>query len=168
AAALDYAGRLRTLRDRHRRDLLIVMRVYFEKPRTVTGWKGLINDPGMDGKHDVHRGLRAARRLLLDIVTLGLPVGCEWLDPITPQYIADTGTCGAIGARTTESQVHRQRASGLSMPVRFKHGTDGDVQVAVDACWASDEGHTFFGVTHTGAASVVTTAGNPDTHVILR
>jgi 3-deoxy-7-phosphoheptulonate synthase len=168
AAALDYAGRLRSLRDRHHDDLLVVMRVYFEKPRTVTGWKGLINDPDMDGGHDVHRGLRTARRLLLDIVELGLPVGCEWLDPITPQYIADAVTWGAIGARTTESQVHRQLASGLSMPVGFKNGTDGDVQVAVDACRASATGHTFFGVTHNGAAAVVTTAGNPDTHVILR
>ena len=122
----------------------------------------------MDGGHDVHRGLRTARRLLLDIVSLGLPVGCEWLDPITPQYIADTVTWGAIGARTTESQVHRQLASGLSMPVGFKNGTDGDVQVAVDACRASATGHTFFGVTHNGVAAVVTTAGNPDTHVILR
>jgi 3-deoxy-7-phosphoheptulonate synthase len=167
-AALDYAGRLAALRDAYHDDLLIVMRVYFEKPRTVTGWKGLINDPGMDGRHDVHRGLRVARRLLLDIAGLGMPVGCEWLDPITPQYIADTVTWGAIGARTTESQVHRQLASGLSMPVGFKNGTDGDVQVAVDACRASAAGHTFFGVTEHGAASVVTTAGNPDTHVILR
>jgi len=167
-AALDYAGRLRALRDQSQADLLIVMRVYFEKPRTVTGWKGLINDPGMDGRHDVHRGLRTARQLLLDIVALGLPVGCEWLDPITPQYIADTVTWGAIGARTTESQVHRQLASGLSMPVGFKNGTDGDVQVAVDACRASATGHTFFGVTPHGVAAVVTTAGNPDTHVILR
>jgi 3-deoxy-7-phosphoheptulonate synthase len=167
-AALDYAGLLTALQDRYRDDLLVVMRVYFEKPRTVTGWKGLINDPGMDGGHDVHRGLRTARRLLLDIVARGLPVGCEWLDPITPQYIADTVTWGAIGARTTESQVHRQLASGLSMPVGFKNGTDGDVQVAVDACRASAAGHTFFGVTHNGAAAVVTTAGNPDTHVILR
>jgi 3-deoxy-7-phosphoheptulonate synthase len=168
AAALDYAARLHALCDHHRADLLVVMRVYFEKPRTVTGWKGLINDPDMDGGHDVHRGLRTARRLLLDIVSLGLPVGCEWLDPITPQYIADTVTWGAIGARTTESQVHRQLASGLSMPVGFKNGTDGDVQVAVDACRASATGHTFFGVTPNGAAAVVTTAGNPDTHVILR
>jgi 3-deoxy-7-phosphoheptulonate synthase len=167
-AALDYAGLLTALRDRHHDDLLVVMRVYFEKPRTVTGWKGLINDPGMDGGHDVHRGLRTSRQLLLDIVARGLPVGCEWLDPITPQYIADTVTWGAIGARTTESQVHRQLASGLSMPVGFKNGTDGDVQVAVDACRASAAGHTFFGVTHNGAAAVVTTAGNPDTHVILR
>jgi 3-deoxy-7-phosphoheptulonate synthase len=168
AAALDYARRLQELRDEHQGDLLIVMRVYFEKPRTVTGWKGLINDPGMDGRHDVHRGLRTARRLLLAIVELGLPVGCEWLDPITPQYIADAVTWGAIGARTTESQVHRQLASGLSMPVGFKNGTDGDVQVAVDACRASAAGHTFFGVTEHGAAAVVTTAGNRDTHVILR
>jgi 3-deoxy-7-phosphoheptulonate synthase len=167
-AALDYAGRLADLRSRHARDLLIVMRVYFEKPRTVTGWKGLINDPGMDGSFDVHRGLRTARRLLLDIVGSGMPVGCEWLDPITPQYIADTVTWGAIGARTTESQVHRQLASGLSMPIGFKNGTDGDVQVAVDACRASATSHTFFGVTAAGAAAVVTTEGNPDTHVILR
>ena len=167
-AALDYAGRLADLRSRHASDLLIVMRVYFEKPRTVTGWKGLINDPGMDESFDVHRGLRTARRLLLDIVGSGMPVGCEWLDPITPQYIADTVTWGAIGARTTESQVHRQLASGLSMPSGFKNGTDGDVQVAVDACRAAAASHTFFGVTGAGAAAVVTTEGNPDTHVILR
>ena len=140
AAGLDYAGRLAALRDSFAGDLLIVMRVYFEKPRTVTGWKGLINDPGMDGSHDVHRGLRLARRFLLDVVWLGLPVGCEWLDPITPQYIADAVTWGAIGARTTESQVHRQMASGLSMPVGFKNGTDGDVRVAVDACRAAASG----------------------------
>jgi 3-deoxy-7-phosphoheptulonate synthase len=166
--ALDYAGRLAGLRDRFADELLVVMRVYFEKPRTVTGWKGLINDPRMDGSHDVHHGLRLARRLLLDVVGLGLPVGCEWLDPITPQYLADAVTWGAIGARTTESQVHRQMASGMSMPVGFKNGTDGDVQVAVDACRAAAAAHTFFGVTHAGAAAVVTTAGNPDTHVILR
>ena len=168
AAALDYAARLADLRARYADDLLIVMRVYFEKPRTVTGWKGLINDPRMDGTFDVHRGLRTARRLLLDIVGSGLPVGCEWLDPITPQYIADTVTWGAIGARTTESQVHRQLTSGLSMPVGFKNGTDGDVQVAVDACLAAASSHTFFGVTVAGGAAVVTTGGNPDTHVILR
>jgi len=167
-AALDYAARLAGLRERYAEDLLIVMRVYFEKPRTVTGWKGLINDPLMDGSFDVHRGLRTARRLLLDIVGAGMPVGCEWLDPITPQYIADTVTWGAIGARTTESQVHRQLASGLSMPVGFKNGTDGDIQVAVDACRAAAVSHTFFGVTAAGAAAVVTTAGNPETHVILR
>ena len=167
-AALDYAARLAALRDQYSRDLLVVMRVYFEKPRTVVGWKGLINDPGMDGSYDVHRGLRTARRLLTGILAQGMPVGCEWLDPITPQYIADTVTWGAIGARTTESQVHRQLASGLSMPVGFKNGTDGDVQVAVDACRASAAGHTFFGVTEAGAAAVVTTSGNADTHVILR
>jgi 3-deoxy-7-phosphoheptulonate synthase len=167
-AALEYAGRLANLRDRHRDDLLVVMRVYFEKPRTVTGWKGLINDPDMDGGHDVHRGLRAARQLLLDIVALGLPVGCEFLDPITPQYIADTVTWGAIGARTTESQVHRQLASGLSMPVGFKNGTDGDIQGAVNACRASAGSHTFFGATPVGTVALVKTAGNPDTHVVLR
>jgi 3-deoxy-7-phosphoheptulonate synthase len=167
-AALDYARCLLELRETYNRDLLIVMRVYFEKPRTVTGWKGLINDPLMDDSYDVHRGLRTARRLIIDILSLGMPVGCEWLDPITPQYIADTVTWGAIGARTTESQVHRQLASGLSMPVGFKNGTDGDVQVAVDACRASAAGHTFFGVTQAGAAAVVSTSGNADTHVILR
>jgi 3-deoxy-7-phosphoheptulonate synthase len=167
-AALDYAARLAALRDQYRDDLLIVMRVYFEKPRTVTGWKGLINDPGMDGSYDVHRGLRTARRLLLDIVGSGMPVGCEWLDPITPQYIADTVTWGAIGARTTESQVHRQLASGMSMPIGFKNGTDGDVQVAADACRAAAAGHSFFSVTTAGAGAFVTTRGNSDTHVILR
>jgi 3-deoxy-7-phosphoheptulonate synthase len=167
-AALDYAARLIALREQYKDELLIVMRVYFEKPRTVTGWKGLINDPSMDGSYDVHRGLRTARRLLTDVLALGMPVGCEWLDPITPQYIADAVTWGAIGARTTESQVHRQLASGLSMPVGFKNGTDGDVQVAVDACRASAASHTFFGVTSAGAAAVVTTGGNADTHVILR
>jgi 3-deoxy-7-phosphoheptulonate synthase len=167
-AAIEYAERLADLREELQDELLIVMRVYFEKPRTVTGWKGLINDPGMNGSYEVHRGLRTARRLLLDILRLGMPVGCEWLDPITPQYIADTVSWGAIGARTTESQVHRQLASGLSMPIGFKNGTDGDVQVAVDACRASSSSHTFFGVTQFGAAAVVSTAGNPDTHVILR
>ena len=167
-AAFDYAARLAALRDRHHDHLLVVMRVYFEKPRTVTGWKGLINDPGMDGRHDINRGLRVARQLLLEIVTLGLPVGCEWLDPVTPQYIADTVTWGAIGARTTESQIHRQLASGLSMPVGFKNGTDGDIQVAVDACRASAACHTFFGATPLGTVALVETAGNPDTHVVLR
>jgi len=168
AAALDYASRLAALRDQHYDDLLVVMRVYFEKPRTVTGWKGLINDPGMDGTHDVHHGLRVARQLLVEIVTLGLPVGCEWLDPVTPQYISDTVTWGAIGARTTESQIHRQLASGLSMPVGFKNGTDGDIQVAVDACRAAAARHTFFGATPLGTVALVKTPGNPDTHVVLR
>jgi 3-deoxy-7-phosphoheptulonate synthase len=167
-AALDYARRLAAIRRSLEDELLIVMRVYFEKPRTVTGWKGLINDPGLNGSYDVHRGLRAARRLLLDVVELGLPVGCEWLDPVTPQYIADAVAWGAIGARTTESQVHRQLASGLSMPVGFKNGTDGDAQVAIDACRAAAAKHTFFGVTPAGAAAVVTTAGNSECHIILR
>ncbi len=167
-AAMDYARQLAELRRSHEDDLLIVMRVYFEKPRTVTGWKGLINDPDLNGSYDVHRGLRTARRLLLDVVELGLPVGCEWLDPVTPQYIADAVAWGAIGARTTESQVHRQLASGLSMPVGFKNGTDGDAQVAIDACRAAAAQHTFFGVTPAGAAAVVTTAGNSECHIILR
>ena len=167
-AAMDYAHQLAELRRSHEDDLLIVMRVYFEKPRTVTGWKGLINDPDLNGSYDVHRGLRTARRLLLDVVELGLPVGCEWLDPVTPQYIADAVAWGAIGARTTESQVHRQLASGLSMPVGFKNGTDGDAQVAIDACRAAAAQHTFFGVTPAGAAAVVTTAGNGECHIILR
>jgi 3-deoxy-7-phosphoheptulonate synthase len=168
AAALDYAHHLVGLRRSLGSELLIVMRVYFEKPRTVIGWKGLINDPNLNGSCDVHRGLRAARRLLLDILELGLPVGCEWLDPITPQYIADAVAWGAIGARTTESQVHRQLASGLSMPVGFKNGTDGNVQVAIDACRAVAAPHTFFGVTPVGAAALVTTTGNADSHIILR
>ncbi len=167
-AALDYARLLAAIRSSVEDELLIVMRVYFEKPRTVTGWKGLINDPGLNGSYDVHRGLRTARRLLLDVVELGLPVGCEWLDPVTPQYIADAVAWGAIGARTTESQVHRQLASGLSMPVGFKNGTDGDAQVAIDACRAAAAKHTFFGVTPAGAAAVVTTAGNSECHIILR
>ncbi|HYY19273.1 MAG TPA: 3-deoxy-7-phosphoheptulonate synthase, partial [Streptosporangiaceae bacterium] len=167
-AALDYARQLAGIQRSLSDDLLIVMRVYFEKPRTVTGWKGLINDPGLNGSYDVHAGLRAARRLLLDIVELGLPVACEWLDPVTPQYIADAVAWGAIGARTTESQIHRQLASGLSMPMGFKNGTDGDAQVAIDACRAAAAPHTFFGVTPAGAAAVVTTTGNSDCHLILR
>src|SRR6201996_1039185 len=167
-AALDYARRLAEVRRSLDDDLLIVMRVYFEKPRTVTGWKGLINDPDLNDSYDVHKGLRAARRLLLDIVELGLPVACEWLDPVTPQYIADAVAWGAIGARTTESQIHRQLASGLSMPMGFKNGTDGDAQVAIDACRAAAATHTFFGVTPAGAAAVVNTTGNSDCHIILR
>lgn len=168
ASALDYARRLAALAPRLRSELCLVMRVYFEKPRTTLGWKGLINDPGLDDSYDVHRGLRTARKLLLDIGSLGLPAGTEFLDPITPQYIADAVTWGAIGARTTESQVHRQLGSGLSMPVGYKNGTDGDIQVAVDACRAAAGSHTFFGVDPAGAGAVVTTSGNPDCHVILR
>ena len=167
-AALDYARRLAAAAEQHSRDLCIVMRVYFEKPRTTLGWKGLINDPGLDGTYDVQRGLRMARQLLLDILDLGVPVGCEFLDPISPQYIADTVTWGAIGARTTESQVHRQLASGLSMPVGFKNATDGSVGVSIDACHVGRSSHVFFGVDADGRASVVTTTGNEDCHVILR
>ncbi|QVJ00865.1 3-deoxy-7-phosphoheptulonate synthase [Nocardiopsis eucommiae] len=167
-SALDYARRLRDLVPSVSGELCVVMRVYFEKPRTTVGWKGLINDPGLDDTYDVHRGLRTARQLLIDINALGLPAGTEFLDPITPQYIADVVSWGAIGARTTESQVHRQLSSGLSTPVGFKNGTDGDVQVAVDAVGAAAASHTFFGVDPAGAGSVVVTDGNPDCHVILR
>ncbi|MBR8741142.1 3-deoxy-7-phosphoheptulonate synthase [Nocardiopsis sp. MG754419] len=167
-SAMDYARRLAELVPSLGADLCVVMRVYFEKPRTTVGWKGLINDPGLDDTYDVHRGLRTARELLLDINALGLPAGTEFLDPITPQYIADVVSWGAIGARTTESQVHRQLSSGLSTPVGFKNGTDGDVQVAVDAVGAAAASHTFFGVDPSGAGSVVVTEGNPDCHVILR
>ncbi|NYH53866.1 MULTISPECIES: 3-deoxy-7-phosphoheptulonate synthase [Nocardiopsis] len=167
-SAMDYARRLAELVPSLREELCVVMRVYFEKPRTTVGWKGLINDPGLDDTYDVHRGLRTARKLLLDINSLGLPAGTEFLDPITPQYIADVVSWGAIGARTTESQVHRQLSSGLSTPVGFKNGTDGDVQVAVDAVGAASASHTFFGIDTAGAGSVVVTDGNPDCHVILR
>ncbi len=167
-AAVDYAVRLAKTAAEHHDELFVVMRVYFEKPRTTVGWKGLINDPGLDGSHDVHRGLRTARRLLLDVLDLGLPVGCEFLDPNSPQYIADAVSWGAIGARTTESQVHRQLASGLSMPIGFKNGTNGSIKVAVDACRTAGQSHVFFGLDASGRAAVVTTTGNPDLHVILR
>ncbi|PJJ61457.1 3-deoxy-D-arabinoheptulosonate-7-phosphate synthase [Compostimonas suwonensis] len=167
-AALEYARRLAPIAQRHNDRLLIVMRVYFEKPRSTGGWKGLINDPYLDGSHRVADGLRIARKLLLDILDLGLPVGCEFLEPTSPQYIADTVSWGAIGARTTESQIHRQLASGLSMPIGFKNATDGDVQVAVDGCTVASQSHVFFGVDDDGAASVVTTTGNTAAHVILR
>ena len=167
-AGREYAARLVQLRELFADDLLIVMRAYFENPLTVTGWKGLINDPGMDGTFDVHRGLRTSRRLVLDILAQGMPVGCEWLEPITPLYIADAVTWGEISARTTESQVHRQLASGLSMPVGFKNGTSGDLDIAVDACRAAVVAQRFFGIGPAGTAVLVTTAGNPDTHVILR
>src|SRR5262252_4639784 len=167
-AALDYAQRLSGLADRLADELRVVMRVYFEKPRTTVGWKGLINDPNLDGSFAVNQGLRLARQLLLDVIALGVPAGCEFLDPITPQFFADAVTWGAIGARTTESQVHRQLASGLSMPVGFKNGTSGDVQIAVDAVRAAAHPHSFFGVTDQGLAGIVTTRGNLDCHVILR
>jgi 3-deoxy-7-phosphoheptulonate synthase len=153
---------------RHTADLCVAMRVYFEKPRTTTGWKGLINDPHLDGSGDVNTGLRMARRLLLDVTALGLPVGCEFLDPITPQYIADAVSWGAIGARTTESQIHRQLGSGLSMPVGFKNRTDGNVQVAVDAVRAAAVPHVFAGIDVDGRSAILHTRGNTDCHVILR
>ena len=168
AAALDYARRLKRLADEWSRDLCMIMRVYFEKPRTTVGWKGLINDPHLDGSFAINEGLRLARRLLLDLVELGLPSGSEFLDPITPQFTSDLVTWGAIGARTTESQVHRELASGLSMPVGFKNGTDGGVQIAIDAVRSAAHPHRFLGVTEQGLAGIVSTRGNPDCHVILR
>ncbi|MBN8480116.1 MAG: 3-deoxy-7-phosphoheptulonate synthase [Xanthomonadales bacterium] len=167
-AAIDYARRLAVERERHCAELEIVMRVYFEKPRTTVGWKGLINDPALDGSFDIDRGLRLARGLLRDINALGLPAGCEFLDMITPQYIADLVAWGAIGARTTESQVHREMASGLSCPIGFKNGTDGSVRVAVDAVMAASQPHHFMAVTKDGRTAIATTTGNRDCHVILR
>jgi 3-deoxy-7-phosphoheptulonate synthase len=166
-AALDYARRLAEEAEQHP-ELLVVMRVYFEKPRSTGGWKGLINDPHLDGSHDGAEGLRIARKLLLDILDTGLAVGCEFLEPTTPQYIADAVSWGAIGARTTESQIHRQLASGLSMPVGFKNATDGDVQVAIDGCTVASQRHVFFGVDDDGSAAMVWTTGNDAAHVILR
>jgi 3-deoxy-7-phosphoheptulonate synthase len=168
AAALDYAAGLGEKAKEVSDDLLIVMRVYFEKPRTTTGWKGLINDPYLDQSYDVNAGLRMARKLLLQVLDLGLPIGCEFLDPITPQYISDTVAWGAIGARTTESQIHRQLGSGLSMPVGFKNRTDGDVQVAVDAVRAAAAPHAFAGIDDSGTPAILHTTGNPDGHIILR
>ncbi len=167
-AAVEYADRLLTARDRHAADLCILMRVYFEKPRTTVGWKGLINDPGLDGSFDINRGLRAARKLLLDVVSKGLPVGTEFLDTISPQFVADLISWGAIGARTTESQVHRELASGLSVPVGFKNGTDGNIQIALDAIGAARDPHHFLSVTKQGLSAIVSTAGNDACHVILR
>jgi 3-deoxy-7-phosphoheptulonate synthase len=168
AAGMDYARRLRSLADELAADLRIVMRVYFEKPRTTVGWKGLINDPRLDGSYAINAGLRLARQFLLDLVELEMPSGCEFLDPISPQFTSDLVTWGAIGARTTESQVHRELASGLSMPVGFKNGTDGGVQIAIDALRAAAHPHCFLGVTEQGLGAIVTTRGNPDCHVILR
>ncbi|CAN7505546.1 3-deoxy-7-phosphoheptulonate synthase [Neorhizobium tomejilense] len=168
AAARDYAARLEEQRRRFSGDLEIVMRVYFEKPRTTVGWKGLMNDPHLDGSYRIEEGLRIARQLLLNINATGLPAGCEFLDTITPQYIADLVSWGAIGARTTESQVHRQLASGLSCPIGFKNGTDGGVAVALDAILAASQTHHFPAVTKDGRAAIATTTGNEDCHVILR
>ncbi|HKP56459.1 MAG TPA: 3-deoxy-7-phosphoheptulonate synthase [Polyangiales bacterium] len=167
-AGLEYAKRLRAVAEEYRRELCIVMRVYFEKPRTIIGWKGLINDPHLNESYEINAGLRIARRFLVDVVQLGLPAGTEFLDPITPQFIADLVSWGAIGARTVESQVHRELASGLSMPVGFKNGTGGSVQIAVDAVRSSAHPHRFLSVTKHGLAAIVATAGNPECHVILR
>ncbi|WP_104044966.1 3-deoxy-7-phosphoheptulonate synthase [Arthrobacter sp. ZGTC412] len=167
-AGLEYARRLVSQAEKHQEDLLIVMRTYFEKPRTTVGWKGLINDPRLDGSHDMVTGLRTARHFLQQVTALGLPTATEFLEPISPQYMADLISWGAIGARTTESQIHRQLASGLSMPIGFKNGTDGDLQVAIDACGAAAAAQAFLGIDGDGRAALVATAGNPDTHVILR
>ncbi|HUP84475.1 MAG TPA: 3-deoxy-7-phosphoheptulonate synthase [Acidimicrobiales bacterium] len=167
-AALDYARRLAKAAERLKAELCIVMRVYFEKPRSTTGWKGLINDPGLDGRFDVNGGLRLARSLILEILDLDLAVGCEFLDPITPQFIADTVSWGFVGARTSQSQIHRQLASGLSMPVGFKNSTDGDLQVAVDAVAVANSEHVFPGVDDGGRASIFSTTGNADCHIVLR
>jgi 3-deoxy-7-phosphoheptulonate synthase len=167
-AALDYARRLAAATKDVSDRLLVVMRVYFEKPRTTTGWKGLINDPHLDNSGDVNAGLHMARKLLLEVLDLGLPVGCEFLDPITPQYISDTVAWGAIGARTSESQTHRQLGSGLSMPIGFKNRTDGNIQVAVDAVRAAAAAHVFAGIDDAGAPAILHTTGNPDCHIILR
>ena len=166
--ALDYATRLNALREEFADRLEIVMRVYFEKPRTTIGWKGLINDPHLDGSQDIETGLKIARRLLLDITGLGLPAATEFLDPVVPQYIADLITWAAIGARTTESQTHREMASGLSMPVGLKNNTDGSLQSAIDAMGAARHPHSFLGIDQDGVTSIVRTTGNSSTHIVLR
>ena len=166
--ALEYASRLHAAGERHAHELVVVMRVYFEKPRTTVGWKGFINDPRLDGSFAINEGLRLARKLLLEINRLGLPAGTEFLDLLSPQYISDLIAWGAIGARTTESQTHRQLASGLSCPVGFKNGTDGSIRVAVDALRAAAAPHAFMGMTKTGQAAIFETVGNEDCHVILR
>lgn len=167
-AALEYATRLKALADQFRSDLLITMRAYFEKPRTTVGWKGLINDPYLDGSFDINHGLRVARGLLSSLAELALPAGTEFLDPISPQFVADLVSWGAIGARTTESQVHRELASGLSMPVGFKNGTRGTIKIAVEAVKAARNAHHFLSVTKQGLTAIVATKGNLDCHVILR
>ena len=168
AAGMEYAHKLKREADRLASDLLIVMRVYFEKPRTTVGWKGLINDPRLDGSFRVNEGLRLGRSFLRSVAEIGLPAGAEFLDLISPQFMADLVSWGAIGARTTESQCHRELASGLSMPVGFKNGTDGNLQIAIDACHAANHHHHFLSVTKEGVAAIVSTRGNPDCHVILR
>ena len=167
-AALEYAGKLKLEKDRHESELLIIMRVYFEKPRTTVGWKGLINDPHLDGSFNINDGLKIGRKLLLELNNIGIPAGVEYLDVISPQYIADVVSWGAIGARTTESQVHRELASGLSCPVGFKNGTDGSLRIAVDAIRTSQHPHHFLSVTKAGHSAIVSTLGNEDGHIILR
>jgi 3-deoxy-7-phosphoheptulonate synthase len=167
-AALEYAGRLLAMKSELARDLVVVMRVYFEKPRTTVGWKGLINDPGLDESFNINQGLRLARKLLLDLNQMGMPAGTEYLDLITPQYLSDLIAWGAIGARTTESQVHRELASGLSCPVGFKNATDGAVKVAVDAIRAARRPHHFLSLTKSGHSAIFSTIGNEDSHIILR
>ncbi len=167
-AGIEYAQRLAKLADRLNDRIAIVMRVYFEKPRTTIGWKGFINDPHMNGTFDVSHGLARARQFMLDVVDMGMPTATEWLDPITPQYLADIVSWGAIGARTVESQTHRQLASGLSMPIGFKNGTGGTIQIAVDALLAARTQHVFFGVDGDGRSSIVKTSGNPAGHIVLR
>ena len=167
-AAIEYAQRLLPLRQKYAKELLIVMRVYLEKPRTTVGWKGLINDPHLNGTFDINFGLRQARKLLLELNNMGMPASTEFLDMITPQYYADLISWGAIGARTTESQVHRELSSGLSCPVGFKNGTDGNLKIAIDAIGAANHPHHFLSVTKTGHSAIVHTSGNPDCHVILR
>ena len=167
-AAVEYGKRLKALREQYKDQLEIVMRVYFEKPRTTVGWKGLINDPHLDNSFKINDGLRIGRKLLLELNDLGMPTASEFLDMITPQYVADLMSWGAIGARTTESQVHRELASGLSCPVGFKNGTDGTIKVAIDAIGAASAPHHFLSVTKYGHSAIVSTAGNPDCHIILR
>ncbi|NEG96351.1 3-deoxy-7-phosphoheptulonate synthase [Bifidobacterium sp. SMB2] len=167
-AAFDYARRLAAVKRELDGELMIVMRVYFEKPRTTVGWKGLINDPDVDGSHNIHKGLLLARKTLIGVLDTGLPAATEFLEPTSPQFIADAVTWGAIGARNTESQIHRQLASGLSMPVGFKNATDGSVKAAINGCYAAAQQHTFFGIDHEGRAAAVETLGNPDCHVVLR
>jgi 3-deoxy-7-phosphoheptulonate synthase len=167
-AAVEYAKRLSVLSRKVNDQLLLVMRVYFEKPRTTVGWKGLINDPGMDGSHNISKGLGIARGLLCKLTDLEVPVANEMLDPITPEYVADLISWGAIGARTTESQTHRELASGLSFPIGFKNGTDGNLQIAIDAMISARAPHSFLGINREGRASIVQTTGNPDVHIVLR
>ncbi|KAB2642424.1 MAG: 3-deoxy-7-phosphoheptulonate synthase [Verrucomicrobia bacterium] len=167
-AAMEYGSRLLEQATRLQDDLLIIMRVYFEKPRTTVGWKGLINDPHLDDSFDINHGLRIARKLLLDLTSLGMPAGTEFLDTISPQYIADLIAWGAIGARTTESQIHRELASGLSMPVGFKNGTGGSIQIALDAIQSASHPHHFLSVTKQGVSAIISTAGNASCHLILR